>query len=141
QSVVVSVSVIHGGDADNVIPESVALVGTTRWFDPEGVTLIVRRLAVVAEHVARGFGCEAKVIHRRLYPATVNEPKAAGFARETAAKAGFEILSPPPSMGAEDFSFMLEQKAGCYLWLGARKSGENPMLHSPRFDFNDDILG
>ncbi|WP_333814721.1 amidohydrolase [Tabrizicola sp.] len=139
-SVVVSVTKIHGGDAYNVIPEAVKLAGTTRWFTPEGADLIERRLTEVAQHVAAGFECRAEVLHERRYPATVNDAGAARFVRDIAAGAGFAIASPPPSMGAEDFSFMMERKPGCYIWLGARKEGENPMLHSPRFDFNDAVL-
>ena len=140
-SVVVSVTKIHGGDAYNVIPASLSLAGTTRWFTNECAELIERRLAEVAQHVAAGFECRADVVHRRRYPATVNNAEAAAFVRSVATDAGFEIATVPPSMGAEDFSFMLERKPGCYIWLGASKEGKNPMLHSPHYDFNDAVLG
>ena len=140
-SVVVSVTKIAGGDAYNVIPEQVRLGGTTRWFTPEAGDLVQRRLGEVARSVATGFDCTAEVMHQRRYPSTINEAEAASFARTAATAEGFEIIAPLPSMGAEDFAFMLERKPGAYIWLGAAKQGENPVLHSPRFDFNDAILG
>ena len=140
-SIVVSVTKMHGGDAYNVIPGSLHLAGTTRWFTAEGVELIERRLTEVAQHVAAGFECRAEVVHKRRYPATINDAGAATFVRSVAGEAGFGIVSAPPSMGAEDFSFMLERKPGCYIWLGAGRNGENPMLHSPYYDFNDAVLG
>jgi amidohydrolase len=140
-SVVVSVTKMHGGDAYNVIPESLHLAGTTRWFTAEAADLIERRLTQVAQHVAAGFECRAEVVHQRRYPATINDTNAAAFVRSVAAEAGFGIVSAPPSMGSEDFSFMMERKPGCYIWLGASKEGENPMLHSPHYDFNDAVLG
>lgn len=140
-SVVVSVTKMHGGHAYNVIPDAIHLAGTTRWFTAAGVELIERRLGEVAQHVAMAFECRAEVAHQRRYPATINDVAAAAFVREIAAEAGFEIVSVPPSMGAEDFSFMMERKRGCYFWLGAGKEGPNPMLHSPHFDFNDAVLG
>ncbi len=140
-SIVVSVTRIQGGDAYNVIPEVVRMGGTTRWFSAESGDLIERRLAEVARSVAAGFECHAEVTHQRRYPAVINDADAAAFVRASASEAGFEIVTPPPSMAAEDFSFMLERKPGSYIWLGSAREGENPALHSPRFDFNDAVLG
>lgn len=140
QAAVVSVTQIHGGDAFNVLPEKVVLGGTTRWFLPAVGDLIERRLSVIAKSVASAFECEAKVRYDRRYPATVNEPASAAAFRQASAAIGLEVLDAEPSMAAEDFAFMLQEKPGAYLWLGAGKDGENPGLHSPRFDFNDDAL-
>src|SRR5690606_15002395 len=140
-SIVISVTRIQGGDAYNVIPEIVRMGGTTRWFSAEAGDLIERRLAEVAQSVAAGFECRAEVTHLRRYPATINDADAAAFVRASASEAGFEVISPQPSMGAEDFAFFLEKKPGSYIWLGSAREGENPVLHSPRFDFNDAVLG
>ena len=140
-SAVVSVTQIHGGDAYNVIPETVTLRGTTRWFDPAVGDLVERRVSEVAAGVAGAMGCTARTHYRRRYPATINDPAAAAFAREVAAGLpGLRVEDAAPSMAAEDFAFMLEERPGCYLWLGSRRPGENPGLHSPRFDFNDAII-
>lgn len=140
-SIVISVTRIQGGDAYNVIPEIVNMGGTTRWFSAEAADLIERRLVEVAQSVAAGFECRAEVKHLRRYPATINDADAAAFVRASASEAGFEVISPQPSMGAEDFAFFLEKKPGSYIWLGSAREGENPVLHSPRFDFNDNVLG
>jgi amidohydrolase len=140
-SIVVSVTRMHGGDAYNVIPATMHLAGTTRWFTAESAALIERRLTEVAQHVAAGFECSAQVVHQRRYPATINNPDAAAFVRTSAASAGFGISPAQPSMGAEDFAFLLERIPGSYIWLGAGKDGANPMLHSPHYDFNDAVLG
>lgn len=137
---VVSVTKIHGGDAYNVIPEVVTLAGTTRWFSAETGDLIARRLPEIAAHVAAGLQCSVEVTHEQRYPATINDPSAAAFIRATASETGFDVISSAPSMGAEDFSFMLEQVKGAYLWLGSAREGDNPALHSPHFDFNDAII-
>lgn len=141
RSAVVSVTQIHGGDAYNVIPETVSLRGTTRWFEPEVGDLIEQRLSQTATRICEAFDCQAQVRYDRRYPATVNEPQSAAFLRAAAAKSELAVVDADPSMAAEDFAFMLEEKKGAYLWLGAGKEGENPGLHSPRFDFNDAVLG
>ena len=138
---VVSVTQIHGGDAYNVIPETVTLRGTTRWFEPDVGDLIEKRMANVATSIAAAFDCRAELRYRRLYPATINTPEAASFMRNAATAIGLDVVDADPSMAAEDFAFMLEKKPGAYLWLGAGRQGENPGLHSPRFDFNDEVLG
>src|SRR5690606_35879581 len=113
------------------------LGGTTRWFSKEVGDLIERRMEEVAQRVAEGFECRAEIKYVRRYPATINDADAAAFVRDSAAEAGFEVVSLKPSMGAEDFAFMLEKKPGAYIWLGSEREGQNPVLHSPRFDFND----
>jgi hippurate hydrolase len=141
QSAVISATQIHGGDAWNVIPEEVAIRGTTRWFDEDVGATIEERIRAVATSVAAGFDCSAAVDHAFRYPATINDPRCAAILRATAPKVpGVTVVDAMPSMAAEDFAFMLREKPGCYFWLGARKDGANPGLHSPSFDFNDKLL-
>jgi len=140
---VVSITWLEGGDAHNVIPETVRLRGTARWFTPEAGELIERRVAETARHVAAGFGAAAEVTFERAYPATVNDPRATLLAREAAAAVQGEarvVEAPRPSMGGEDFAFMLEKVAGSYLLLGTGRTDDDPIVHHPRYDFNDDAL-
>src|SRR5690606_22149636 len=123
---VVSVTQIHGGDAFNVLPEKVVLGGTTRWFVPQVGDLIERRLGAIATGVASAFECQATVRYERRYPATVNDPAGAASFRQASAAIGLDVVDADPSMAAEDFAFMLEEKPGAYLWLGAGKDAENP---------------
>ncbi|MCY1245444.1 N-acetyldiaminopimelate deacetylase [compost metagenome] len=92
--------------------------------------------------LAEGLGCKAELDYQRRYPATINNPAAAALVRSVAAEApALTVVDAPPSMAAEDFAFMLDERPGCYLWLGARRKGANPGLHSPHYDFNDAIIG
>ena len=141
RSSVVSVTQVHGGDAWNVLPETAVIRGTTRWFDPEVGDLLETRMNAIVSAVATGFDCSADLRYERRYPSTLNTPENADLVRSLGAEAGLEVVDTDPSMAAEDFAFMLEHVPGCYFWLGAAKEGDNPGLHSPRFDFNDAILG
>ena len=141
---VVSVCAMHAGDlaAYSVIPRQAHLVGTVRTFRREVQDMIEERLGRLVESVAVGFGATATLEFRRSYPATINTPREAGFAADTAATLVGEdhvIRDLPPSMGAEDFSFMLQNKPGAYLRLGQGGEG-GCFLHSTRYDFNDEIL-
>lgn len=140
---VVSVTQVHGGDAWNVIPGEVTLRGTTRWFDEATGDRIEARLPVVARSVCDALGCEAEIRYERRYPATVNDAGPSGRAADACGSLpGLALVDARPSMAAEDFAFMLREVPGCYFWLGAaREGGPNPGLHTPAFDFNDDILG
>ncbi|NKK74837.1 amidohydrolase [Rhizobium leguminosarum bv. viciae] len=141
QSAVISATQIHGGDAWNVIPENVVIRGTTRWFEEDVGAKIEARIRSLATSVATGFDCTATVDHLFRYPATINDPGCAGIVRNAASiTSGINVVDALPSMAAEDFAFMLREKAGCYFWLGAKKDGKNPGLHSAYFDFNDDLL-
>jgi hippurate hydrolase len=140
-SVVVSVTQIHGGDAWNVIPEQVSLRGTVRSFDPQVQELAETNLGRIAKGVAAAHGAEAAIRYERRYPATVNSQAETRHAAHIAAQvvaADNVVNDVAPCMGSEDFAFMLQNKPGSYVWLGA---GENhPNLHSPHYDFNDEIL-
>ena len=96
----------------------------------------------MAHGVAQGSGTTARVSYSRYYPATINDPDAVKFVRSVASTPplNLRLADVAPSLAAEDFSFMLREVRGCYIWLGAGKSGENPGIHSPRYDFNDEAL-
>ena len=141
---VVSVCSMQGGHpgAMSVIPGEVTLVGTVRSFRPEVQELVERRLTELCSAVALGFGATASVRYERIYPATVNTAAEARFAGDVAASIVGEenlVRDMEPSMGAEDFSFMLQVKPGAYLRIGQGGEG-SCMLHNSRYDFNDDIL-
>lgn len=142
ESAVVSVTQMHGGDAWNVIPESMVIRGTTRWFLPDVGETIIRRMQELAASIASGFGCTARVDYEKRYPSTINTADNARRIRELAVSPdlGLKVLDVAPSMAAEDFAFMLQEKPGCYFWLGSRRDGRNPGLHSPYYDFNDALL-
>ncbi len=141
---VVSVCALQAGDlgAFSVIPRQARLVGTVRTFKREVQDMIEERLGRLVESVAVGFGATATLDYRRSYPATINTAAEAVFAGDVAASLVGEakvIRDLPPSMGAEDFSFMLQTRPGAYLRLGQGGEG-GCFLHSPRFDFNDEVL-
>lgn len=140
QSAVVSVTQIRGGDTWNVLPDECLIRGTTRWFDAKTGDCLEERMTQLANSVAAGFGCTARVKYERRYPPTINDPASAQLVREVAGAIRLNVVDSPPTMGGEDFAFMLQAVPGCYLWLGAGRAGDNPGLHSPRYDFNDDIL-
>ena len=140
-SIVVSVTQIHGGDAWNVIPEQVVLRGTVRSFDPKVQELAEINLGRIAEGVAAAHGAEVAIRYERRYPATVNSQAETRHAARIAAQvvdSGNVLNEVTPCMGSEDFAFMLQNRPGSYVWLGAGE--DHPNLHSPHYDFNDEIL-
>ena len=140
QSAVVSVTQIRGGDTWNVLPDECLIRGTTRWYDAGIGDCLEERITRLANSVAEGFACTARVKYERRYPATINDPASARLVREVAAAIRLTVIDSPPTMGGEDFAYMLQAVPGCYLWLGAGRAGDNPGLHSPRYDFNDEVL-
>ena len=144
-SAVVSICAVQAGDlgAFSVLPGSATLVGTVRSFDPAVQEMVERRLQEVCNGVAMGFGASANVRYERIYPATINTESEARFAGDVAVSlVGAEnvVRDLEPSMGAEDFSFMLQNKPGAYLRIGQGMGAGNSTLHNSRYDFNDDIL-
>ncbi len=146
-SAVVSLCAMQAGDlgAMSVVPGKATLVGTVRTFSPEVQDMIERRLGELCSAVALGFGATASVHYERLYPATVNSFDEAMFAAEVAEAlvgADHVVRDIEPSMGAEDFSFMLQVKPGAYMRIGqgAENGVGSCFLHNTRYDFNDDIL-
>ncbi len=143
-SAVVSLCAMQAGDlgAMSVVPGKATLVGTVRTFNPEVQDLVERRLSELCSAVALGFGATATVKYERIYPATINTPAEAEFAADVAESlvgAEHVVRDMEPSMGAEDFSFMLQVKPGAYLRIGQGGEG-SCFLHNSRYDFNDDIL-
>ncbi len=140
---VITIGSIHGGDTYNVIPETVRMLGTARWFSPAVGDVLERRFLEVVQSVATGFGARAEAAFLRAYPATVNEAESTALARRAAeAVSGAERVAhmPKPTMGAEDFAFMLNAKPGSYLMLGGGRSPDDASVHHPLYDFNDEIL-
>ncbi|MEO8653718.1 MAG: M20 aminoacylase family protein [Ramlibacter sp.] len=143
-SAVISICAMQAGDmgAMSVVPGKATLVGTVRSFQPEVQDLIERRLAELCSAIALGLGATATVHYERVYPATINSPAEANFAADVAESlvgAEHVVRDMEPSMGAEDFSFMLQTKPGAYLRIGQGGEG-SCFLHNGRYDFNDDIL-
>ena len=144
-SVVISVTQIHAGDAYNVIPDSVRMHGTVRTFQTETRAKIPSSMLRVAEGVCAAYGTTCELNYMSGYPTTINSvPETEISAKAVVDLLGEDkiILNPTPSMGAEDFSYMLEARPGCYVWLGIGpgKGEAGCMLHSSRYDFNDDVL-
>ena len=144
-SVVISVTQIHAGDAYNVIPDSVRMHGTVRTFQTETRDKIPSSMLRVAEGVCAAYGTTCELNYMSGYPTTINSvPETEISAKAVVDLLGEDkiILNPTPSMGAEDFSYMLEARPGCYVWLGIGpgKGEAGCMLHSSRYDFNDDVL-
>ena len=129
--------------AFNVVPESVRLVGTVRSFRPETRELAERRLREIATKVAEALGATAQVDYMRGYPATVNSAREAAFAASVGERIfgrGNVITDPTPTMGGEDFSYMLAERPGAYVWLGQGGGPGGCFLHNPNFDFNDEVI-
>jgi hippurate hydrolase len=147
---VISVTMMQAGEATNVIPNSCQLQGTVRTFSIPVLDQIEQRMRVVAEHTAAAFGLSCAFEFRRNYPPTINSAAEAAFARGVMAElVGAErVLGQEPTMGAEDFSYMLLAKPGCYVFLGNGNGshrdighGGGPcMLHNPSYDFNDELI-
>ena len=147
---VVSVTMIHAGEANNVIPDSVELRGTVRTFTVAVLDRIEQRMRQIAEHTCAAFEATCEFEFVRNYPPTINSAKEAEVARQVMASivGDDQVLAQEPTMGAEDFSFMLQAKPGCYSFIfngdGAHREmghGGGPcMLHNPSYDFNDDLI-
>ena len=145
EAAVLSLCSIQAGNpgAFSVIPREAKLVGTVRTFSADAQDLIEERLTELAESTAKALGAEAKVVYERIYPATINHPQQTRFAADTAAQLVGEdhvVRNLEPSMGAEDFAFMLREKPGCYVRLGQGGGAEGCFLHNSRYDFNDAVI-
>ncbi|MGH7029503.1 MAG: M20 aminoacylase family protein [Stellaceae bacterium] len=142
-SAVVSIGFINGGSAYNAIPDTLHIGGTARSFRPQVQDLIERRIGEIARGVAAAHGGMAEADYRRSYPPTINHKAETELAAQVAA----EICGPDmvlrdiaPSMGGEDFSFMLNARPGAMLWLGNGPGEGDCFLHNARYDFNDAAL-
>lgn len=141
EACVVSVTQVHAGNAWSVMPATSVIRGTTRWFSESVGDVVEQRMSALASSIVAGFGCQARILYDRRYPATVNDPVAASFVRSVASTVpNVKVVDHPPTTGSEDFSEMLKVVPGCYVWLGSGKSDNDYGLHSPRYDFNDELL-
>jgi hippurate hydrolase len=148
---VLSITQIHAGSATNVIPDEAVLIGTVRTFTTDVLDLIERRMEEIARHTAAGFQASVEFGFKRNYPPLVNHPQQTAFAVEAMkAVAGADMVDAnvEPTMGAEDFAFMLQAKPGCYVFIGngegAHRAGGHGLgpcqLHNASYDFNDALL-
>lgn len=148
---VLSITQIHAGSATNILPDDATLIGTVRTFTVPALDLIERRLHEIAEHTAAAFGAQVEFHFKRNYPPTINHPKETEFAVQVMRSiVGTDQVDTKvePTMGAEDFAFMLQAVPGCYVFLGNGEGthrehahGAGPCnLHNPSYDFNDDLL-
>lgn len=141
ESIVVSVTTIHAGDADNVIPERVKMTGTVRTLIPDTRDLAEKRIGEIVESVSAAMGCTAVLDYERNYPVVVNHERETAFAATIASKVvGADKVDTEmaPVMGGEDFAFMLQGRPGAFIFTGNGEDSAN--LHSPHYDFNDDII-
>ena len=144
-SVVVSVTQVEAGHTSNVIPETATLIGTTRALRMETQDMIEKELEQIAMGVGQAFGAKIDFQYDRRYLPTINSEQEAGFAVDAAEDiVGAEniVHDKPPVMGAEDFSWMLNERPGCYVQIGNGVEGGpgGCHVHNPNYDFNDDIL-
>jgi hippurate hydrolase len=140
KSAVVSICMFQAGNTDNVLPQTVRLRGTARALDAGVRDMLEKKLHQVVEGTAMAYGAKAKLDYRRNYPVLVNHEKETDFAASVASQiAGGDRVNPdlPPMMGAEDFSFMLNEKPGAFIWIG---NGDSAGLHHPSYNFNDDAI-
>ena len=140
KSAVVSICMFQAGNTDNVLPQTVQLRGTARALDAGVRDLLEKRLHEIVQGTAMAYGAKAKLDYRRNYPVLVNHEKETDFAASVASQiAGGDRVNPdlPPMMGAEDFSFMLNEKPGAFIWIG---NGDSAGLHHPSYNFNDDAI-
>ncbi|WP_417204961.1 M20 aminoacylase family protein [Antarctobacter sp.] len=134
-ALVVSLTMLHGGSASNIIPEAVTLGGTVRSLTPEVRDMAQARITEIVSSIAAGYGVEGILDYERNYPPTINHAEQTRFAAEIAREVSPLVIDDlPPEMGAEDFSYMLEARPGAFLFLG---QGHGPSVHHPAFDFND----
>jgi len=144
ESGVVTIGAINGGHIYNVIPETVRMLGTARWFRPEVGDKLESGVRRLATGIAASFDATAEVEFNRAFPATINDGAATQLtlhaARAVAGDARVRPM-PRPTMGGEDFAFMLNEKQGSYIMLGGGKDdGSSANLHHPKYDFNDEAL-
>lgn len=147
---VISVTMVHAGEATNVVPDTCELQGTVRTFSVEVLDLIEQRMRTMAHSTTTAFGLECEFEFVRNYPPTVNAAAEAAFARDVMQGIVGEdrVLVQEPTMGAEDFAYMLMERPGCYVFIGNGEGehrdighGGGPcMLHNPSYDFNDALI-
>ena len=141
EAAVISVGSIHGGEASNVIPDSVELRLTVRSFDPSVRDQLEERITELVRFQARSYGASAEIDYMRGFPALINHPVETSLAQDVALSVfGKEnvVSNLKPRMASEDFAHYLQARPGCFLFVG---NGESAPLHSARYDFNDAVIG
>ena len=148
---VLSITQIHAGSATNVIPDEAVLIGTVRTFTLDVLNLMEQRMRDIAAHTAAAFGAEVTFNFKRNYPPLINHAEPTAFAvgvmQQIVGDANVNA-AVEPTMGSEDFAFMLQAKPGCYVFIGNGEGEHREMghglgpcnLHNPSYDFNDDLL-
>ena len=134
---VISITQLHSGTTDNVIPETALLNGTVRTFDLSVQEMVINRMEKIISGFSISFEVDAKFNYEKGYPPTINHEEKTNFAIEVAKEVcGSDkvLTSVGKEMGAEDFSYMLQKRPGAYLFMGI---GEGAGLHNPNYDFND----
>ncbi len=145
---VLSVTKFHAGDAYNVIPDEVKLSGGVRTFNPRVADRIEGKMREIADQIAEAHGCTASVDFRKNYPPVINTPEETRLCADVArGLAGADKVDDQttPVMGSEDFAFMLQERPGCYIFMGSagglgNGGGGGCMVHNPGYDFNDEAL-
>ena len=134
---VISITQVHSGTTDNVIPETAYLNGTVRTFDLSVQEMVIKRMDKIVSGLSMSFEVEAKLNYEKGYPPTINHEEATNFAigvAEDVCGSDQVLTSVSKEMGAEDFSYMLQKRPGAYLFMGI---GDGAGLHNPNYDFND----
>ncbi|RCW71378.1 M20 aminoacylase family protein [Pseudorhodoferax soli] len=147
---VISVTMVHAGEATNVVPDSCELQGTVRTFTLEVLDLIEQRMQAIAENICAAFDAQCEFEFVRNYPPTVNHPAETAFARDVMAGiVGADNVRPQePTMGAEDFAYMLQARPGAYCFIGNGDGAHREIghgggpctIHNPSYDFNDELI-
>jgi hippurate hydrolase len=147
---VISVTMLHAGEATNVIPDHCVMQGTVRTFSIEVLDLIERRMREMSQSLCAAFNTRVEFSFKRNYLPTINAAKESAFARRVMEDmvGADKVFTQEPTMGAEDFSFMLQAKPGCYVFIGNGDGDHRTMghgagpctLHNPSYDFNDELL-
>src|SRR5690606_21305444 len=145
EAAVLTIAAVKAGslDAMNVIPHSARMVGTVRTFNPVVQDHVVMRMEEIVAGVATAFKARIELKYNRLFPATINTPHHAGLVADVARELFGEehvVDNLTPSMGSEDFSFLLQQRPGAYFRLGQGGAEDGRFLHNAGFDFNDDVI-
>ncbi len=140
ESLVISVTQIHMGDTNNVIPQTAFMDGTVRALKPEVRELAEKRMTAICQHIGLANDARVEIDYKRFYPVTENHPQettfAAGVARQIVGDGNVDD-NAPPVMGGEDFSYMLNARPGAFMFVG---QGDTAGLHHPEYDFNDEII-
>ena len=143
EPVVLSVTQFHGGDAYNVIPNEIEIKGCTRCFSSKVQDQLEVQMQKITSSICAAYGADFVFEFEHRYPATVNTKEEAELSGKIAQKISGEAmvnLAPTPSMGSEDFAYMLQEKPGSYIWIGNGDGEGSCMIHNPGYDFNDEIL-